>query len=259
MRKVSKKARIGRNVRVGEFSIVHEDVIIGDDTTIDPYCVIGYPNAASKGRPLVIGDGAVIRSHSVIYSGSTIGPNLRTGHHVTIRENVVAGRDLQLGSYGDIQNDVTIGEYVKTHSSVQINRHTRIGNFVWLFPYVVIANDPHPPSDTLEGVCIEDFVAVGAQSCILPGVVLHAGCVVAAGALVSKSVRAGMLVAGVPARPLGNASTVSLRDGSGRSAYPWRFHFHRGYPPALVALWTDEATKSPGTKRSANRRRRDER
>ena len=33
------------------------------------------------------------------------------------------------------------------------------------------------------------------------------------------------------------ASGVRLRDGSGRAAYPWMRHFHRGYPTETVAAW----------------------
>ena len=44
-------------------------------------------------------------------------------------------------------------------------------------------------------------------------------------------------MAGVPARDLGPASAIKLRDGTDGPAYPWRRHFHRGYPPEVVAQW----------------------
>ena len=35
---VSPKAKIGKNVRIGHFSVVHDDVIIGDNTIIEGGC-----------------------------------------------------------------------------------------------------------------------------------------------------------------------------------------------------------------------------
>jgi acetyltransferase-like isoleucine patch superfamily enzyme len=47
---------------------------------------------------------------------------------------------------------------------------------------------------------------IGARAVILKGVRLGDGCVVAAGAVVTRSVEPGEVVAGVPARPLGRVS-----------------------------------------------------
>ena len=40
--------------------------------------------------------------------------------------------------------------------------------------------------------------------------------------------------------PIRNADEIRLKDGSGRRAYPWRRHFHRGYLPAAVQAWIAE-------------------
>ena len=49
---------------------------------------------------------------------------------------------------------------------------------------------------------IEDDVWIGASSVILPGVTLMRGTVVAAGAVVVRSTSEGLVVAGIPARPI---------------------------------------------------------
>ena len=52
---VSEKAVIGKNVTIGPFTIVHDNVHISDNVTIEGYCEIGVSNHLSGGAPLVIG------------------------------------------------------------------------------------------------------------------------------------------------------------------------------------------------------------
>ena len=233
-------AKIGSNVSIGPYSIVHKNSIIGDNTEIGAYCEIGLPSKLANNRPLVIGDGAVIRSHSVFYEGSTFGKELITGHRVTVRELTTAGDGFQIGTLGDIQGHCEIGDYVKCHSNVHIGQHSKIGNYVWIFPYVVLTNDPHPPSEVMAGVTIEDFAVIATMSVVLPGITIKKGALVGAHSSVNKDVNPDSVVAGSPAKFICGTEKIKLKDGSGNHAYPWRRHFHRGYPEAAVAEWIKE-------------------
>ena len=233
-------AKIGSNVSIGPYSIVHKNSIIGDNTEIGAYCEIGLPSKLANNRPLVIGDGAVIRSHSVFYEGSTFGKELTTGHRVTVRELTTAGDGFQIGTLGDIQGHCEIGDYVKCHSNVHIGQHSKIGNYVWIFPYVVLTNDPHPPSEVMAGVTIEDFAVIATMSVVLPGITIKKGALVGAHSSVNKDVNPDSVVAGSPAKFICGTEKIKLKDGSGNHAYPWRRHFHRGYPEAAVAEWIKE-------------------
>ncbi len=165
---------------------------------------------------------------------------VRTGHHVTLRERIEAGVDLQVGTLSDLQGDTIIGDHVRTHSRVFIAKYSAVGDFVWIFPSVVVANDPHPPSDGLQrGADIREYAVIGAGACVMPGVVVGTRSVVGAGSLVTKDVEPDVVVGGVPAKTMGPASDVLFRDGSGRRAYPWMRHFHRGYPDDVVARWRE--------------------
>jgi acetyltransferase-like isoleucine patch superfamily enzyme len=227
-------------VRIGAFSIVHDNVDLGDECEIGSHCEIGYPSARAGGRPLVIGAGALVRSHSIFYEGSTFGERLVTGHRVTVREGTEAGVNLQIGTLGDIQGTCRIGDYVRFHSNVHVGQHSTVGNFVWIFPYVVLTNDPHPPSEVMRGVTLEDYVAVATMSLVLPGVRIGRGALVGAHSSVSRDVDADTVVAGAPAKPVCHTADIKLRDGSGLPAYPWRRHFHRGYPDTVVEQWLAE-------------------
>lgn len=234
---ISPSAKIGEGVNIGPFSIIYDNVIIGAGCNIGSYCEIGVSSPLSDGSPLVLGDNSLIRSHSVFYEGSVFGENLVTGHRVTVRERTVAGKNLQIGTLGDIQGFCEIGDYVRTHSNVHIGQKSVIKNFVWIFPYVVLTNDPHPPSDISIGCTILDYAAIATMSVILPGVTVGEHALVAAHSSVGRDVAPHTVVGGVPAKYLCDTSSIKLKDGSGRSAYPWTSHFSRGYPDSIVASW----------------------
>jgi acetyltransferase-like isoleucine patch superfamily enzyme len=238
---VSPDARLGDGVRIGPFTVVHDGVILADGCVVESHCQLGHPAAGGPGGPLFIGPGAIIRSHSVFYRGSHIAEGLRTGHHVTVREGVVAGPGLQLGTGADLQGRTSIGRHVRTHSGVFVAQGTRIGDFVWLFPGARLLDDHHPPSDVArEGAAVEDYAVIGAGASVLAGVRVGSRSLVAAGSVVNRDVAPDSVVAGVPARARGSTSKILLRDGSGRPAYPWMRHFHRGYPAEDVARWEKE-------------------
>lgn len=237
---ISPRAEIGAGVSIGAFSIIHDKVRIGAGTRVESYCEIGYPTPLAEGRELFIGENSLIRSHSVFYQGSTFGERLVTGHRVTVREKIEAGRNLQIGTLSDLQGHSQIGDLVRLHSNVHIGQRSRIGNYVWIFPYVVLTNDPHPPSNMLVGVVVEEFAVIATMSVILPGVVLGAGSLVAAHSSVNRDVEPDTVVGGSPAKLLCATERVKLKDGSNQAAYPWRRHFHRGYPEELVKRWVAE-------------------
>jgi acetyltransferase-like isoleucine patch superfamily enzyme len=234
---VAPNAKLGSNVSVGAFSLIHADVVIGDNTIIESHCVIGNPSALSAGAPLIIGRDSLIRSHSIFYVGSTFGDRLVTGHRVTVREGTKAGTNLQIGTLSDVQGHCEIGDYVRTHSNVHIGQKSKIGSFVWIFPYVVLTNDPHPPSNVMMGCIIEDYAVIATMSVVLPGVKVGTHALVAAHSLVSKDVESRTVVGGSPAKYICHSEKIKLKDGTDAPAYPWPSHFTRGYPDEVVAEW----------------------
>lgn len=240
---VSSKATIGNNVSIGPFSIINDNVNIGDNTEIGSHCELGIYTKLAKNQKLIIGNDSIIRSHSVFYIGSTIGNNLQTGHFISIRENSLVGEHCQVGSRSDIQGDCVIGKYTKMHSDVHIGKMSEIGNYVWLFPEVLLTNDPTPPSETLVGVKIEDFVVVASKVLIFPGVTIKKDAVIAAGSVVKEDVEVGKVVAGNPAKKICDAKILRLHDNIKIKAYPWRNRFHRGYSVSDIQQWLNEITK----------------
>jgi maltose O-acetyltransferase len=73
---------------------------------------------------------------------------------------------------------------------------------------LTLGHDPQSPDFADKGgdVIIGDHVWIACRAIILPGVSIGDGAVVAAGAVVTKDVAPYAIVAGVPARPVGERS-----------------------------------------------------
>lgn len=232
--KISPKASLGSNVRIGDNTIVFDNVIIEDNVTIAHNCILGEPlnnyyvNPEYENPVTIIGEGSLIRSHSIIYAGNTIGEKVTTGHRVTLRENNTIGHHTVIGTLSDIQGRVTIGHYCRLYSNVHIASLFTLGNFVSFYPFVVTTNDPYPPSDDLKGGTISDYTQVGAHATILSGVHIGENCLVGANSVVTKKFQDYSLIMGNPANLV-----MDIRDyvvlGKGH-LYPWMTRFSRGMP-----------------------------
>lgn len=235
---------MGDGCVIGPYTIVHDNVRLGNHVTIGSHCEIGIRTRLGDGTPLIIGDNALIRSHSVFYESSFFDAGLVTGHHVCARELTRAGLGLQIGSASDIQGHCTIGDYVRTHRGVHVGQGSTIGNFVWLFSDVLLTNDPNPPSEICTGPTIGDFSVIAVKSTLLPGIVLGQHVFVAAHSQVGINVPDGKIVSGIPARIIGDASMMRMKNDIRIKAYPWNKRFFRGYPQEIVAAWKDEESLS---------------
>ncbi len=67
-----------------------------------------------------------------------------------------------------------------------------------------------------EKVTVGDYVFIGPRSIILPGVSIGKGAIVAAGSVVTKDVAPMKIVAGVPAKEIGERATKNLNYKLGR-------------------------------------------
>ncbi|WP_374248668.1 hypothetical protein [Thermomonas sp.] len=228
--------KLGRNVTIGPRSIIYDNVEIGDDCRIGADVILGEPNSAiyndgdNYSNPVLrIGKASIIRSGSILYAGSAFGARLETGHRVTIREGTRAGENFRVGTLSDIQGNCEIGNYVRFHSNVHVGQGSVIKDCVWIFPYVVLTNDPHPPSNHLVGVTVESFAVIATMSVILPGVVIGTDALVGAGSIVNRNVAAEDVVVGNPARRVASIHDIKSKV-DGTNVYPWRLNFDRGMP-----------------------------
>ena len=232
---IGKNVVLGDNVYIDYNCIIRDNVRIGANTSIGADCILGeytsdwFDNHTCELEPLTIGEKSVIRSGSIIYAGTTIGDYFQSGHRITIREKAIIGNYCSIGTLSDIQGYCQMGDYVRCHSNVHIGMDSKIGNFVWIYPYTVLTNDPTPPSEILNGVTVENFAVIATSSTILPGLTIHSDSLIAAGATVGKDVESGTVVGGTPAKVISTTDKIKNRE-TGEAIYPWRYHFDRGMP-----------------------------
>lgn len=139
-----------------------------------------------------IGKGSTIHTGARFYNPA----NIKIGDDTIIGENAVLdGRDkLIIGSHVDIATDVML--YNSEHD-VESDNFRAI----------------HKP------VMLEDYIFIGPRAIILPGVTIGRGAVIAAGAVVTKDVDAFQIVAGIPAKVIGDRSHKELHYKLGRAAW----------------------------------------
>lgn len=119
--------------------------------------------------------------------------DLKYPQNITLGDGVVIGVNVSIGAHSKVQ----IGDRVRISRDVMIE--TAGLDFSALTPPY-----PHKSSPIL----IEQGVWIGARAMILAGVTIGEHCVVAAGAVVTKSVPPYSVVGGVPARVIGQLNVA---------------------------------------------------
>jgi len=189
---------------IDDGAMIADDAELGDGCVVGPFCVLGLDPV--DGPPLSVGARATIRSHSVLYRGSTVGEGFHAGHGVLVREHTSVGHHVSIGSHSVVEHHVEIGDGVRLHSRCFVPEYSVLEAGAWLGPGVVVTNARYPnradTKDRLEGVRVAENATIGAGAVLLPGVTVGAGAMVGAGAVVVHDVAPGVTVAGNPARPL---------------------------------------------------------
>jgi acetyltransferase-like isoleucine patch superfamily enzyme len=188
-------------------SRIHAGVELPDDAVVGEFVVLGVlPSGAGEPGALrtTLGPGAIIRSHTVVYAGVTIGARFQAGHGALVREHTTLGDDVSLGSHSIVEHHVRLGNRVRVHSGAFIPEFSTVEDDAWIGPFVVFTNARYPKSKNakreLVGPRIGRGARIGAGAILLPGVVVGAYSLVGAGALVTCDVPEGKVVVGNPAR-----------------------------------------------------------
>lgn len=193
-------------MKISSTAIIHPNVSIGSNVVIEDFCIIGVPFKGMKNEQTIIGDNSIIRSGTYIYAGNKIGKNFRTGNKVNIRELNNIGDNVSIGTLSVIEHNITIHNGVRIHTQAFIPEYTIIEKNCWIGPNVVFTNAKYPKhpkvKENLKGAYIQKNVKIGANTTLLPGVVIGKHSLIGAGSVVIKNVASGLIVAGSPAKQI---------------------------------------------------------
>ncbi len=181
-------------------------VELGENCRIEDYSIIGVlPRGASQGSlETRVGADSCVRSHTVIYAGNVIGSRFQTGHGALIRESNQIGDDVSIGSHSVVEHHVQIRSHARIHSNAFVPEYSVLEEYAWVGPNVVLTNARYPRSrdvkSQLVGAHIKFHAKIGANTTLLPGVVIGRYALVGAGSVVVHDVPDYKVVAGNPAR-----------------------------------------------------------
>ena len=193
---------------------IYGNVRLGPNCIAEDFSIVGVPPRGFDPGQLetVIGADAVLRSHTVIYAGNIIGRGFQTGNKVNIRELNEIGDEVSIGTLSVVEHHVTIGHGVRIHTQAFVPEFSVLEDGCWIGPNVVLTNAKYPLSpgvkDQLAGPIIRRGAKIGANATILPGVVIGEHALVGAGAVVVRDVPAYAVVAGNPARVIGQLADL---------------------------------------------------
>ncbi len=174
--------------KISPLAFVHKNAIIGNDVTIEPFAYVD--------DNVSVGDGSIISTHSVLYSGTTIGKNCK------IFPQAVIGADPQDLKYKGENTKAIIGDNVMVRECVTINKGTKaygktiVEDNTLLMAYVHVAHDCHVKRNciianavNLAGhVILGEHVSIGGMTAIQQFVSIGNHTYITGGSLVRKNV-----------------------------------------------------------------------
>jgi UDP-2-acetamido-3-amino-2,3-dideoxy-glucuronate N-acetyltransferase len=157
-----------------------------------------------------------IHETAVVEDGAKIGSFTSIWHFSHIERKALIGENCNLGQNTYVGNDALIGNGCRIGNSVSIFSHVELEDFVFCAPFMVFPHISYPRAavnrrSVFETTLVQTGATLGANSTMIPGIVVGQGAFVAAGAVLTKSCKSWALMIGTPARHVGWVSALGDR------------------------------------------------
>jgi UDP-N-acetylglucosamine acyltransferase len=148
-------ARLGRNVSVGPFAVIEDDVDIGDDCVIGPHvCVLRYTTLGAGCR---VHAGAVLGDLPQDLSFAGEPSDVRIGARCWVREGVTVHRGAKSGSVTQVGDDCLLMANSHVAHNVRMGSHVILANGVLLAGHVEVGDRAFISGNA----AIHQFVRIG--------------------------------------------------------------------------------------------------
>ncbi len=157
--------------------------------------IIGKTVRIRKPEECIIGDNTIIDDFAYISCAVEIGKNCHIASHVSISGG--AGKFV-MGNYSTISNHCSIHCASSDYSKLSLDLPSVPKNLQF--------------GGTIDNVVIEDFVTIGAHSCLLPGVIAKIGSSCGAFSLINSIMDEWSLYVGIPAKKIKDRDNKDLLE-----------------------------------------------
>ncbi|MEI6020067.1 MAG: DapH/DapD/GlmU-related protein [Bacteroidota bacterium] len=172
---ISPKAKLGKNIKIGQFNIIENNVVIGDNVEIGSFCII--------------------RSNVKIKN------NVVLKNHIEIRENTNINASTFVDSYVAISGNVKVGKNVTLRYGTILARGAVVSDNCYLSPRVML-NNLNQDKKQIGGAYIGKNSFIGTQSVLHHGVKIGANVTIGAMSFVNKDCKANKTYVGIPAKEI---------------------------------------------------------
>jgi sugar O-acyltransferase (sialic acid O-acetyltransferase NeuD family) len=151
------------------------------------------PAEVSTGRFVVaIADAAVRRRLASVLIARGLTPGQVFHPRAVISPGAVIGPGCVILANAFVSTGTVLGPHVQVNYNATVGHDALLGEFVTVLPGANVAG----------GVRVGAQATIGSNSCVLQGLRIGPGAVIGAGAVVTRDQPGGVVVIGVPARPL---------------------------------------------------------
>jgi len=211
-------------MHIHDTALIYPNVRYGNSIIVEPFAILGIQDRFHPESELVIGERAFVGSRCTVYAGVQVGDDFDISDQSTVFYDNIFGNACRIGPKAMIKNGCRLGNHVRINAGVFLER-VIIGSNVFIGPGTTFTDDKHAPcphyADCVPKSEVGDFVSIGANVVIAPGIKIGHHCQVYAGSVVTKDVEPFSVMAGNPAKKIKKFNELKCSAGIYQKPFEW--------------------------------------